>query len=902
MTPKWLRLFEDGSARDRALLGGKGANLAEMARLGLPVPPGFTITTDACRTFLSNGGELPEGLWEEVLHALKRVEQETGRTFGDEKEPLLISVRSGAKVSMPGMMDTILNIGLTPTSVVGLSETHGERFALDCHRRLIQMLGRVVLGADGAGFEHAIAEVKAGAEIKFDHELTPDHLRRIILRFRANLAEQARIFPDEPLDQLRQAIVAVFESWNTPRAIAYRRANGIPDDMGTAVTVQAMVFGNGGVDCATGVAFTRNPNTGEPGLFGEYLTNAQGEDVVAGVRTPQPISEMGNDPLLASASRKLHELASQLEQHFRDVQDLEFTVERGRLWMLQSRSGKRTARAAVRIALDLASEGLINSRTAVRRVDAARVEQLLHPQVDPAATIELLAVGLATSPGAASGKVVFDPAEAERRGLAGESVILVRNETSAEDFPGMDKAKGILTARGGMTSHAAVVARGMGKPAVTGCGELEIDESAGLFRSRGIEVRVGEEITIDGSTGNVLLGKVKMILPELQGEVETILNWADGMRRMGVRANADTPADARRAREFGAEGIGLCRSEHMFFAADRITQMRSMIVAATSAERRKAVMALEEMQVADYTGIFEAMDGFPVTIRTLDPPLHEFMPGNSEETERLAEELRVTVAEVESRIEALHEANPMLGHRGCRLGITSPEITAMQARAIFRAAIACIDRGIVVRPEIMIPFVSDEMELKLQREVVDAAAEMVGRTLVTRVPYLVGTMIELPRAALLADRIARHADFLSFGTNDLTQTTYGLSRDDSSRFLPYYVDKAIYPDDPFRVLDRDGVGRLMKIGITLARETNPSIKVGLCGEHGGEPSSVAFCNEIGLDYVSCSPFRVPLARLSAAHASIDSADAARFEPAPLGAGNDPTSKGSASFLAVNYLD
>jgi pyruvate,orthophosphate dikinase len=896
MADTWLRLFQDGSARDRALLGGKGASLAEMTRLGLPVPPGFTVTTEACRTYLREDGRLPDGLWEQVIDALAQVEAITGRRFGDPRAPLLLSVRSGAQISMPGMMDTILNVGLTPESVEGLASSHGERFALDCFRRLIQMFGKVVLGVDGADFENAIAEAKRRAGTERDDELSPDDLRRLIARFRAIIADHVRLFPDDPYEQLRQAIVAVFESWNTPRAVAYRRSHDIAGDLGTAVTVQAMVFGNGGDDCATGVAFTRDPNTGQPGLFGEYLTNAQGEDVVAGVRTPRPIAEMSNDPLLASAADELRRLGRQLELHYREMQDLEFTVEHGRLWMLQTRTGKRTAKAAVRIALDLSREGLINRRTAVRRVGAARLEQLLHPQLDESATNELLAVGLATSPGAAAGRIVVDPVEAKRLGDDGVDVILVRHETAAEDFPGMERAKGILTARGGMTSHAAVVARGMGKPAVTGCGELEIDEAAGTVTARGIELKVGDEITIDGTTGKVLVGRAATVLPDLQGEVNTILEWGDSLRRLGVRANADTPADALRGREFGAEGIGLCRTEHMFFGEERINRMRAMIFAATGPERRAALAELEEMQVADFDGIFRAMDGFPVTIRTLDPPLHEFLPRAPEDISILANQLGISAAETETRIAGFHEANPMLGHRGCRLGITFPEITAMQARAIFRAAVTCADDGVTVLPEVMIPFVADAEELRRQREVVDTAAEVTFAKVGRCVPYLVGTMIELPRAALMADRIAEHADFISFGTNDLTQTALGLSRDDSGRFLPYYVEQGILADDPFRVLDQEGVGRLMRIGIELARQTRPNIKIGLCGEHGGEPASVAFCHEIGLDYVSCSPYRVPVARLSAAHAACDETKATQSQQvetqlASAQAGGAPTFSG-----------
>jgi pyruvate,orthophosphate dikinase len=874
--PRWLHLFRDGSAGDRDRLGGKGANLAEMTNLGLPVPPGFTITTRACRAYLTGNGRIPSGLWDEVQDALADVERRTGRRFGDPACPLLLSVRSGARDSMPGMMDTVLNIGLTESTLPGLAALYDERLALDCARRLQQMFGTVVLGLPSREYDALLAET-VGADANLAR-LDLSTRRDLLAAFAAIPARHGLAVPDDPLTQLQEAITAVFASWNTPRAVAYRRSQGIADDLGTAVTVQAMVFGNVGADSATGVAFTRDPNTGARGVFGEVLVDAQGEDVVAGIRTPQPIAAMAGEPRLRPAYEELLAIAELLERHFRDMQDLEFTVERGKLWLLQTRTGKRTARAAIRIAIDQTHEGLIDRATAVRRIEPVQLERQLHPHLDDSRPLPVLATGLPASPGAAGGRVVFDPNEARLRGEQGEAVILVRRETSADDFPGMERAQGILTARGGMTSHAAVVARGIGKPAVTGCAEIEVDETAGTFTANGSVVHTDDEITIDGSTGRVIRGRVATIAPGLGDETALLLAWADRFRRLGVRANADTPADAARAREFGAEGIGLCRTEHMFFGAGRIDAVRDMILAETEAERDRALAELETLQCEDFAGIFRAMDGYPVTIRTLDPPLHEFLPRGEEEIARFAARRGLSVADVETRVDAHREANPMLGHRGCRLGITYPEITAMQARAVFRAALACAADGVVVQPEVMIPFVADAEELRRQREVVVAEAERLFAAAGRRVPLKIGTMIEVPRAALLADRIAAYADFISFGTNDLTQTTFGLSRDDAGRFLPDYVAQGILPADPFQSLDRSGVGRLIEIATTLGRQTRPDLKVGLCGEHGGEPSTVAFCDDLGIDYVSCSPYRVPVARLAAGQAAL--ASQRRREPVP----------------------
>ncbi|MBX6752778.1 MAG: pyruvate, phosphate dikinase [Thermorudis peleae] len=869
-TRRWVMLFREGNAKMRDLLGGKGANLAEMTRIGLPVPPGFTITTAACVTFLNQGREFPPGLWDEVLEGLHDIESQIGRRFGDPEAPLLVSVRSGAKFSMPGMMDTILNLGLTDETVRGLATLSGdERFAYDCYRRLIQMFAKVVLGVPAELFEDLIDEQKRELGIQHDYQIPATTWRQLVEAFKAIVEREAgRSFPQDPFEQLRLAIMAVFDSWNNRRAIDYRNAHGIPHDLGTAVNVQAMVFGNLGPDCATGVAFTRNPNTGEKVVFGEYLTNAQGEDVVAGIRTPQPIHAMADDPLLQGAYRQLLDVAERLERHYRDMQDLEFTIEHGKLYMLQTRTGKRTGRAAVKIAVDMVEEGIIAPQEAVLRVEPEHVEQLLHPAIDPNWQGQPLATGLPASPGAASGIVVFDPDEAKHRAERGEAVILVRVETSADDFHGMLAAQGILTARGGMTSHAAVVARGIGKPAVVGCSALEIDYQQKVFRVGSTIVRAGDPITIDGATGTVYVGIIPTLPPSVGGELSTLLQWADQFRRLGVRANADTPEDAAKARELGAEGIGLCRTEHMFFQGNRIVAMRQMILAQTEEERRAALAKLEPMQREDFIGIFTAMDGFPVTIRTLDPPLHEFLPKDEEEIVAVANELGVAPDVIRAKVQALHEANPMLGHRGCRLGITAPEITEMQARAIFSAALHCAAQGIKVHPEIMIPLVADVRELERQRAIIDRVAQELFAEAGRTIPYHVGTMIELPRAALTADEIAQQAEFFSFGTNDLTQTTFGLSRDDSGRFLPYYIQNGIFPADPFQTLDRKGVGRLIEIARDGGRKTRPTLKLGICGEHGGDPASVHFCHDAGLDYVSASPYRVPIARLAAAHAAL----------------------------------
>ena len=867
---QWVYLFRDGDGSWRDLLGGKGAGLAEMTRAGLPVPPGFTITTEACIAYYDTGRSFPDGLWEQAQEALKDVEKELGRVLGDPSNPLLLSVRSGARFSMPGMMDTILNLGINDETVKGVIQQSGnERFAYDSYRRFIQMFGKVVLEINAEHYEHAIDAMKGRRGVTLDTELTADDLKDLVEEFKAITREQAgRDFPDDAHEQLRLAVEAVFRSWNNRRAIDYRNHNRIAHDLGTGVNVQAMVFGNMGDDSATGVAFTRNPNTGEPLLFGEYLVNAQGEDVVAGVRTPKHIDEMKDDPNLPGVYDQFQAVARQLERHYKDMQDLEFTVQQGRLFMLQTRAGKRTGPAAVRIAVDMVDEKLIDEATAVRRVEPAQLDQLLHPRIDPNVEFDVLATGLPASPGAAVGKVVFTADEAQAMGQAGEKVILVRVETSPEDFHGMVEAQAILTARGGMTSHAAVVARGMGKPCVAGCGALQIDYKNERFRVGDTVVNKGDYITLDGATGRVIVGQVPTVDPELSGHLARLMEWADGFRVIGVRTNADTPHDAQVAREFGAEGIGLCRTEHMFFEGDRIDAMREMILADTVEGRQQALAKLLPYQRDDFTGIFRAMAGLPVTIRTLDPPLHEFLPHGESEMRDLAAKIGVPVEKIQARVEALHEFNPMLGFRGCRLGIQYPEITEMQARAIFQAAIQVKQEGRAVLPEIMIPLVGDVNELERQREIVDRVAKEEMGAAGVEVEYLVGTMIEVPRAALLADEIAQQAQFFSYGTNDLTQTTFAMSRDDAGRFLPMYVEEKILRDDPFQVLDPKGVGKLMQIGVDLGRKTRSDLKVGICGEHGGEPSSVIFCHQIGLNYVSASPFRVPVARLAAAHAAL----------------------------------
>ena len=874
MAHQWVYLFREGNGTQKDLLGGKGAGLAEMTRAGMPVPPGFTITTEACNSYYENGKQFPEGTWDQALAALKDVEKAMDKQFGDAKNPLLVSVRSGAKFSMPGMMDTILNLGLNDQTVQGvIALTGNERFAYDAYRRFVQMYGNVVLNINKDAFEHELeaAKHKIGPNAK-DTDLSAAQLKELMGVFKGIVKDKTgQPFPEEPLDQLQGAVEAVFASWNNDRAIVYRRMNKISDALGTAVNIQTMVFGNMGDDSGTGVAFSRDPSSGENVLYGEYLPNAQGEDVVAGIRTPKPISEMEHDPAFPGVYNQFFEIAKRLEQHYQDVQDMEFTIEKGRLFMLQTRNGKRTGPAAVKIAVELVKEGLIDEATALQRVPADDLNQLLLPRVSANAVKTILAKGLAGSPGAAVGQVVFTAEEAEELGTAGQKVILVRKETSPEDLRGMVAAQGILTAFGGKTSHAAVVARGMGKCCIVGAGSIRIakDESGFSIDGTDTVIKKGDWITLDVDTteGRVLEGKVATIAPELSGDFATLMEWTSKYRKLGIRTNADTPQDAAKAREFGAEGIGLCRTEHMFFEGDRIDAVREMIVADNLDDRKKALAKLLPYQKADFMGIFQAMDGFPVTIRTLDPPLHEFLPHEDEEIHELAAKLGIGFDKLKGRIDSLREANPMLGFRGCRLGIQYPEITEMQARAIFQAAVEVHRAGGKVEPEIMIPLVSDLNELKMQREIVERVAREEGVS-EAGVKYLIGTMIELPRAALLADKIAESADFFSFGTNDLTQTTYGLSRDDSGKFLPMYVERKIYKDDPFQVLDREGVGQLVRIGTERGRQTRPTLKVGICGEHGGEPSSVMFCHEVGLNYVSCSPFRVPVARLAAAQAAL----------------------------------
>jgi pyruvate,orthophosphate dikinase len=868
---------DDKGQGNKNLLGGKGANLDGMAAIGLPVPPGFTITTEVCTAYYANGAAFPDGLTEQVTNGIAHIEGVTGRAFGDPANPLLVSVRSGARVSMPGMMDTVLNLGLNDVTVEGLAASSGDaRFAWDSYRRFIQMYADVVLGLNHHAFEDALEIAKEDRGYFLDTELQADDLIALVAEYKQLVeAEWGKPFPQDVNEQLWGAVGAVFASWESDRAKVYRRLNSIPGDWGTAVNVQAMVFGNMGDTSATGVAFTRDPATGENAYYGEYLINAQGEDVVAGIRTPQYLTkkareEAGAKPLsmeeaMPEAYAELARVFDILERYYCDMQDIEFTVERGQLWMLQTRSGKRTAKAALKIAVDMAAEGLITREDAVLRVDPMALDQLLHPTLDPSASRDVLTKGLPASPGAASGKIVFDADTAEKWNDHGEAVILVRVETSPEDIHGMHAARGILTARGGMTSHAAVVARGMGRPCVSGAGSLAIDNAAKLLRVAGRELKEGDIITIDGSTGEVMAGEVPTLQPELVGDFGTLMEWADAGRRMKVRTNAETPHDAQVARDFGAEGIGLCRTEHMFFDTSRITAVRQMILAEDEKGRRAALDKLLPEQRKDFTAIFEVMAGLPVTIRLLDPPLHEFLPHREEEFAEVAEAAGVGIAALKQRASELHEFNPMLGHRGCRLGVTYPEIYEMQARAIFEAACSL---AVAPVPEIMIPLVGTRRELELMKEVVDKAAEAVFAEQGKRIEYLVGTMIELPRAALMADEIAEVGAFFSFGTNDLTQTTLGVSRDDAARFLIHYVDKGIYANDPFVSLDVEGVGQLIEIATTKGRKTKPDIKLGICGEHGGDPASIAFCEKTGLDYVSASPYRVPIARLAAAQAAL----------------------------------
>ncbi|HMS20248.1 pyruvate, phosphate dikinase [uncultured Sphingorhabdus sp.] len=868
---------DDKGAGNKNLLGGKGANLDGMAAIGLPVPPGFTITTEVCTAYYANGEAFPDGLTEQVANGIAHIEGVTGKRFGDPANPLLVSVRSGARVSMPGMMDTVLNLGLNDKTVEGLAASSGDaRFAWDSYRRFIQMYADVVLGLDHHAFEDALEIAKEDRGYFLDTELEANDLIELVAEYKKLVeGEWGKPFPQDVNEQLWGAVGAVFASWESDRAKVYRRLNSIPGDWGTAVNVQAMVFGNMGDTSATGVAFTRDPATGENAYYGEYLINAQGEDVVAGIRTPQYLTKAarevaGAKPLsmeeaMPEAYAELAAVFDTLERHYRDMQDIEFTVERGKLWMLQTRSGKRTAKAALKIAVDMAAEGLITREEAVLRVDPMALDQLLHPTLDPQAPRDVLTKGLPASPGAASGKIVFDADTAEKWNDRGEAVILVRVETSPEDIHGMHAARGILTARGGMTSHAAVVARGMGRPCVSGAGSLAIDNAAKVLRVAGRELREGDVITIDGATGEVMAGAVPTLQPELVGDFGTLMEWADGSRRMKVRANAETPLDAQTARDFGAEGIGLCRTEHMFFDASRITAVRQMILAEDERGRRAALDKLLPEQRKDFVAIFEVMAGLPVTIRLLDPPLHEFLPTQEADFAEVAEAAGVGIEVLKQRASELHEFNPMLGHRGCRLGVTYPEIYEMQARAIFEAACALPTAPV---PEIMIPLVGTRRELELMKDVVDKAAEAVFAEQGKRIEYLVGTMIELPRAALMADEIAEVGAFFSFGTNDLTQTTLGVSRDDAARFLIHYVDKGIYATDPFVSLDVEGVGQLIEIAADKGRKTRPDIKLGICGEHGGDPASIAFCEQTGLDYVSASPYRVPIARLAAAQAAL----------------------------------
>jgi len=857
----------DGTAAMKDVLGGKGAGLAEMTTIGIPVPPGFTIASSLCLSYLDSR-QFPKRLQVQVENALHRVESATAKHFGDGDNPLLVSVRSGAAVSMPGMMETILNLGLNDATVEGLTrQSRNPQFAWDSYRRFVQMYGSVVFDLSRKPFEHILEEHRQRCKVERDIDLSVEEMQAIVRRFKDHVrAEAGREFPEDPLDQLWGAIAAVFESWNTRRAIDYRKLHDIPDTMGTAVNVVAMVYGNLGEDSGTGVAFTRDPSTGARALYGEYLLNAQGEDVVSGSRTPLPIATL-KDRLPASY-QELERVARTLERHFRDVQDMEFTIERGTLYMLQTRRGQRSGQAAVRVACEMVDEELISEEEAVARIPPRDLDQLLHPTIDPTSQLDLLTTGLPASPGAACGTIVFDADRAEKLGRAGQSVILVRRETSPEDFHGMVMAKAVLTARGGMTSHAAVVARGMGKPCVAGAQELQVDERGGHLAVNGRQLAEGEWITVDGGTGQVFAGQAALRTPELSGDFLRLMQWADRIRQLRVRVNADTPADAHRGRDFGAEGIGLCRTEHMFFDGDRLIAMREMIVAQDTDGRKRALAKLLPMQRSDFEAIFRAMEGFPVTIRLLDPPLHEFLPKEPSEIEALAAELRISVDALQAVIDRLHEVNPMLGLRGCRLGIIYPEITRMQVRAIFEAASTVAARKGRVMPEVMIPLTASVVEFRKQALLVREVAEEVFRERQITVPFLLGTMIELPRAALTADELAREAQFFSFGTNDLTQTTWGLSRDDAGHFLPYYLEHGVIEDDPFQVLDQAGVGKLIQMAAELGRRTRPDLKLGICGEHGGEPAAVAFCDRLGMNYVSCSPFRIPIARLAAAQAAL----------------------------------
>jgi len=913
MSPKYVYFFGNGSAEGSAdmkhLLGGKGANLAEMTNLGIPVPPGFTITTKVCDAYYKNNQQYPEGLAEEIEQNLSRLEKLMGAKLGDPNNPLLVSVRSGAAASMPGMMDTVLNLGLTPDAVQCLiKKTGNERFAWDAYRRFITMFGDVVMGVERHDFEEILDKYKKKARVKNDTELNAEQLKYIVEEFKTIYQKKTReSFPNDPKVQLQKTIKAVFASWNNPRAVKYRQLYDIKGLLGTAVNVQAMVFGNMGNHSATGVCFTRNPSTGENKFYGEFLINAQGEDVVAGIRTPEPITDLEKE--MPEVYKELVRYKNTLEKHFKDVQDIEFTIQENRLFILQTRTGKRTTRAAVKFAVDMVKEKLIDKKTAISRIDPNQLDQLLHPTFDPKAKKEVIAVGLPASPGAATGRVVFSAEDAEKLAEKKEKVILVRKETSPEDIGGMHVSQGILTTRGGMTSHAAVVARGMGKCCVAGCGSLNVDYKSQTFRVDGKVIKKGDYISLDGSSGEIMLGQVSTVEPSLSGDFATLMSWADGIRKLKVRTNADTPMDAKKAREFGAEGIGLCRTEHMFFGENRIDSVRQMILSSPDVKNLKAKIAAIEKELAkatnnkvsvlkkeliqikkelkeplnsytsalkkllpmqrlDFEQIFKAMDGLPVTIRLLDPPLHEFLPQEEYNQKEMAKQMKISLKEVQDKVSALHELNPMLGHRGCRLGITYPEIYDMQVQAIIEAACNMKKKGVTVYPEIMLPIISAEQEFTILKDNVHKVANDVMQKKGMQIEYMVGTMIELPRAALIADKIAKHAEFFSFGTNDLTQMTFGFSRDDVGSFVPDYLQKGILEKDPFQVLDQEGVGQLVEIGIKKGRSTRPALKVGICGEHGGNPQTIAFCHKVGMNYVSCSPFRVPIARLAAAQASL----------------------------------
>ena len=868
---KWVYLFKEGSAEMKNLLGGKGANLCEMTNLGLPIPQGFTVSTEACTDYYKSGKQITDEIKGQIFDALKALEEQQGKKFGDNEDPLLVSVRSGARASMPGMMDTILNLGLNDEAVEGFAKKTGNaRFAYDSYRRFIQMFSDVVMEVSKAKFERVLDEIKEEKGVEFDTDLDADDLKNVIAKYKELYKKEiGSDFPQEPRAQLLESVEAVFRSWDNPRAIVYRRMNDIPGDWGTAVNVQAMVFGNMGDTSGTGVAFTRNPSTGEKGIYGEYLINAQGEDVVAGIRTPLPITHLEQD--MPECYKEFMEIANKLEAHYKDMQDMEFTIQEGKLYFLQTRNGKRTAPAALQIACDLVDEGKIDEKMAVKRIDAKSLDQLLHPTFDPKALEEghVLGSALPASPGAAAGRVYFTADDAKNHHEAGERVILVRLETSPEDIEGMHAAKGILTVRGGMTSHAAVVARGMGTACVSGCGEVKINEAGKYFELGGEKINEGDYISLDGSTGKIYLGDIATIDASVSGNFGRIMEMADKFRTLKVRTNADTPADAANAIELGAEGIGLCRTEHMFFEPDRIPKIRKMILSESVEAREEALNELIPFQKSDFKAIYEVMEGKPVTIRFLDPPLHEFLPTDEEDIEALAKDMGLTVENIKETIASLHEFNPMMGHRGCRLAVTYPEIARMQTRAVMEAAIEVQnEKGFAVVPEIMIPLVGEKRELKFVKNIVEETAELVKKEKNSDIKYMIGTMIEIPRAALLADEIAEEAEFFSFGTNDLTQMTFGFSRDDAGKFLDAYYKTKIYESDPFARLDQSGVGKLVTMACEKGRAARPNIKLGICGEHGGDPSSVEFCHNAGLDYVSCSPFRVPIARLAAAQAAL----------------------------------